>query len=77
MRFKNVARALLLAGAAGGVLLALLPARRRTAFLGNERSGVYHVPGCRFAPEAADAVRFRDAAEAEAAGYRPCRICAG
>ena len=78
MRFKDVARALLVAGAVGAVLAAIVPRRRRQPVLiGNERSKVYHLPDCRFAPEEGDAVVFRDASAAEAAGYRPCRVCIG
>ena len=77
MRFRDVARALLVTGAAAAAVLLLLPRRRRETFLANERSGVYHTADCPRAPEAERAVRFPSRAAAEAAGYRPCRVCGG
>lgn len=78
MRIKDIARALLVLGAAGAVVCLLLP-RRRTgaAVLGNERSHVYHLPQCRFAPSPEEATAFPSPAAAEAAGYRPCKACLG
>ncbi len=78
MRFKDVARALLLTGAVASLFLLLVPTRRRRyTLVGNERTKVYHHPGCRFALDTDTGVPFRDAAAAETAGYRPCRICIG
>jgi hypothetical protein len=78
MRIRNLARALLVLGAAGAVVCLLLP-RRRTgpAVLGNEHSHVYHLPHCRFAPSQEDAAAFPSAEAAEAAGYRACKSCMG
>ncbi len=78
MRLKDLARAVLLLGAVGAVVALLLPAGgRRSRVLGNERSRVYHRPGCRFAPAETQAVPFPSPAAAEAEGYRPCKACTG
>jgi Metal binding domain of Ada len=46
-------------------------------FTGSDTTGVYCYPSCRHARRisAPHVVRFRDAAEARAAGYRPCKVC--
>ncbi|HEX6547173.1 MAG TPA: methylated-DNA--[protein]-cysteine S-methyltransferase [Candidatus Dormibacteraeota bacterium] len=52
-------------------------ARRRTRFIGSDTTHVFCVPTCRDARRVTDRhrVEFRTEAEAEAAGYRPCRHC--
>ncbi len=46
-------------------------------YLGSKNSHIYHYPGCKWAMKikADNAVWFASAAEARAAGYRPCRVC--
>jgi hypothetical protein len=76
MRFKDLARAVLVLAAAGTVAALLLPCSRcRNRVVGNERTKVYHLPECRFAPDGDEAIGFRSAANAEAAGFRPCKTC--
>ncbi len=76
MRFKDVARAVLVLAAAGTVAALLLPCKKcRCRVVGNERTKVYHLPECRFAPDGEDAVEFSSAAAAESAGFRPCKAC--
>ena len=43
--------------------------------IGNKNSRVYHLPSCGSLPKEENRVLFGSAAEAEAAGYRPCRRC--
>jgi O-6-methylguanine DNA methyltransferase len=51
--------------------------RRGTRFLGSDTTGIYCYPTCHHARRTGGAHRrrFGDAAEANAAGYRPCRVC--
>lgn len=46
-------------------------------FVGSRKSNVYHRPNCsaagRIKPE--NLISFKTKAEAEKAGYRPCKIC--
>ncbi len=72
MKLRKLLGATLAAGAA--VMVVVLWPRRR-GVLGNERSRVYHDPGCRLAPAPERAVRFASREAAEAAGYRACRAC--
>jgi len=46
-------------------------------YLGSKNSDVYHYPGCKWAMKIStdNAVWFDSAAQARAAGYRPCRVC--
>ena len=52
-------------------------ARRGTRFLGSDTTGIYCYPTCAHARRTGDRRlrRFAGAAEAAAAGYRPCRVC--
>lgn len=43
---------------------------------GNERSKVFHAPGCRYYDCKQCTAIFQSAAEAITSGYRPCRQCA-
>ena len=46
-------------------------------YTGSDTTRIYCYPSCRHArrTQARHEVRFRDAEEARAAGYRPCRVC--
>ena len=46
-------------------------------YLGSKKSDVYHYPGCKWAMKIStdNAIWFDSAAQARAAGYRPCRVC--
>jgi O-6-methylguanine DNA methyltransferase len=52
-------------------------ARRGTRFFGSDTTGIYCYPTCAHARRVSDAhlMTFRGAAEARAAGYRPCLVC--
>ena len=52
-------------------------ARAGVRYLGSRTTGVYCLPTCRHARRVATAnlVTFRSASEAEAAGFRACRVC--
>ncbi len=47
------------------------PRARAGVVIGNRNSRVYHAPDCARLPQPENRVRFRSAAEAERAGYRP------
>jgi O-6-methylguanine DNA methyltransferase len=51
--------------------------RRGTRFHGSDTTGIYCYPTCRHARRTSDRhlVSFAGAAEATAAGYRPCKLC--
>jgi len=53
------------------------PTLSRTAVVGNKRSKKYHLPSCtaaqRMSPE--NRTPFKNAANARAAGYVPCKLC--
>ena len=52
-------------------------ARRGTRFFGSDTTRIYCYPTCAHARRVGDAHRmtFSGAAQAAAAGYRPCRVC--
>ena len=52
-------------------------ARRGTRFFGSDTTHIYCYPTCAHARRVTDAHRlsFNGAAQAAAAGYRPCRVC--
>jgi O-6-methylguanine DNA methyltransferase len=52
-------------------------ARRGIRFIGSDTTRIYCLPTCHHARRvtAAHEVRFRSAAESEAAGYRACKVC--
>jgi hypothetical protein len=45
--------------------------------VGDSATHVYHLPSCRYVPliSPAHLVYFNSAAQAKAAGYRPCKVC--
>ncbi len=52
-------------------------AGRGVRLVGSDTTGIFCYPTCRHARRISDAhrVEFRSAADAEAAGFRPCKIC--
>jgi DNA-entry nuclease len=53
------------------------PAPASAGFVGNKDSKVYHKADCKMAGKmkAANKVTFASKAEAEKAGYTPCKVC--
>ncbi|WP_460033834.1 sunset domain-containing protein [Megalodesulfovibrio paquesii] len=47
------------------------------ALHGNPNSHIYHGPSCRYYHCKACTMPFSSRQEAEAAGYRPCKVCGG
>ena len=52
-------------------------AREGVRYWGSDTTHIYCFPTCRHARQVSDAhrMRFHSAAEAAAAGYRPCKVC--
>jgi O-6-methylguanine DNA methyltransferase len=52
-------------------------ARTKTRFFGSDSTHIYCFPTCRHARRISTGhlVRFRSESDAEAAGYRPCKVC--
>lgn len=56
------------------------PAEHETAgqaVHGNPGSKIYHLPSCRYYSSKGASKSFSTVEEARAAGYRPCKTCAG
>ncbi|MBZ5537769.1 MAG: hypothetical protein LAO31_17580 [Acidobacteriia bacterium] len=55
----------------------LLSTALHAEFVASKKSNKYHLPTCRYGqkikPE--NRITFKDAKEAQAAGYVPCKIC--
>ncbi|HEY3416771.1 MAG TPA: MBL fold metallo-hydrolase [Armatimonadota bacterium] len=45
------------------------------AYIGNRRTHIYHLPTANHLPKPENRVCFASRAEAERAGYRPCKLC--
>ena len=58
-------------------VLAMASAALASGYLANSKSGKYHISTCRTIkhPNAAHFIPYNSAAECEAAGYEPCRVC--
>jgi hypothetical protein len=51
------------------------PESTALAFVGHTRSKTLHRPSCRYAPPGDFARPFAERSVADAAGFRPCKIC--
>ena len=56
------------------------PNTDNAVIIANSNTKVYHAPGCRYVPEIHTehlVTTFKSRKEAEAAGYRACKVCGG
>ena len=51
------------------------PTARQRNFLGDRRSGKYHLPSCKRAPSEINTVVFDSPMSAHRSGFKPCKRC--
>ena len=51
------------------------PAARQRNFLGDRKSGKYHLPNCKRAPSEINTVVFDSPMSAYRSGFKPCKRC--
>lgn len=73
MNKRGMLKALLAVGLLCGTMVF---AEGTVACKGNEKTKVYHLPACRFYAAKNSTVEFKSEADAQTAGYKPCKKCA-